>query len=116
MGSATYLVVLIGIFVGSIWLEFALRTHVLRRWRRAALALVPGLVVFVSWDLYAISAGHWTFDPDRVLGIELPLGMPLEELLFFLVVPFAAILTLEAVRSVKGWSMGDLPRDSESAR
>ena len=34
---------------------------------------------------------------------------PVEELVFFLVVPFAAVLTLEAVRSVRGWSVGDEP-------
>ena len=33
--------------------------------------------------------------------------LPLEELLFFLVVPVCAVLTLEAVRAVKGWPVGD---------
>ena len=34
-------------------------------------------------------------------------NIPLDELLFFLVIPLASILTLEAVRSVKGWPVGD---------
>ena len=34
--------------------------------------------------------------------------MPLEEFLFFLVVPLAALMTIEAVRAVKKhWSFGD---------
>jgi hypothetical protein len=33
--------------------------------------------------------------------------LPLEEGLFFLVVPVCAILTLEAVRAVRGWQVGD---------
>ena len=33
----------------------------------------------------------------------------LEELLFFVVVPVAAIMTLEAVRVVRRWPVGDEP-------
>ena len=33
--------------------------------------------------------------------------LPVEELLFFIVVPIAGILSLEAVRAVKGWPAGD---------
>jgi hypothetical protein len=32
--------------------------------------------------------------------------MPVEELLFFLVVPVCAVLALEAVRTVTGWDAG----------
>jgi lycopene cyclase domain-containing protein len=69
--------------------------------------LVPVVVVFVSWDLYAISAGHWSFDASQLLGVTLPGGLPIEELLFFLVVPTASVLALEAVRRVRGWPVGD---------
>jgi lycopene cyclase domain-containing protein len=59
------------------------------------------------WDLYAIHAGHWTFDPEQTLGVELPGGLPLEEMLFFVVVPVCAVLAYEAVRTVRGWPGGD---------
>ena len=36
-----------------------------------------------------------------------PGGLPLDEVLFFVVVPIASLLTLEAVRSVKRWEVGD---------
>jgi hypothetical protein len=35
------------------------------------------------------------------LGIFGPFGIPLEEYLFFIVVPMAALLTIEAVTTVK---------------
>ncbi len=107
VGHWSYLAVLAFVVVGSGWLELVLRTRVYRRWRRLALAVAPVMAVFVGWDLYAIARGHWTFDAERTSGIELPGGVPLEELLFFVVVPLAAILTLEAVRSAKGWTVGD---------
>jgi len=92
--------------VGSGWLEVFLRVRVYRRWRRLLLALAPTVAIFVVWDLAAIAAGHWTFDPAQMTGVRFG-SLPLEELLFFLVVPIAAILSFEAVRKVTGWTAGD---------
>jgi lycopene cyclase domain-containing protein len=100
MGRLTYLAVLGGCLAGALWLEPVLRVNVLRRWRRLLLTLVPVVVVFVLWDLAAIAAGHWTFDPAQTTGVLLPGGLPLDELLFFVVVPVCAILGFEAVRAV----------------
>jgi lycopene cyclase domain-containing protein len=107
MRHLTYLGVLLLVVVGSAWLEIGLRTRVLRRWRRLLATLVPVAALFYVWDYLAIRRGHWTFDPALVTGIVLPGGIPLEELLFFLVVPYAAVLTLEAVRAVRGWDVGE---------
>jgi lycopene cyclase domain-containing protein len=108
----TYLGVLAFILVGTGWLEIVLRTRVYARWRRLLLTLLPVVAVFVVWDLYAIAAGHWWFDPEQTTGVVLPGGIPIEEILFFIVVPLAALLTLEAVRSVKRWQVGDEPEGS----
>jgi hypothetical protein len=43
--------------------------------------------------------------------VVLPGGLPLEEVLFFLVVPVASVLTLEAVRAARRWPVGDEPGD-----
>lgn len=96
----TYALVLAFIVVGSCWLELVLRTRVFARWRRLLATLVVALTPFLAWDLYAIATDHWWFDPAQLVGITLPGGLPLEELLFFPVVAVAGILTLEAVRSV----------------
>jgi lycopene cyclase domain-containing protein len=93
--------------VGTAPLELVLHAGVYRRLRRLTLSVLPVLPLFVAWDLYAIHAGHWRFDPAQTLGVRLPGGLPLEELAFFLVVPLAAVLTLEAVRTVRGWPVGD---------
>ncbi len=109
MNHLTYLGVLAFILIGTGWLEVVLRTRVYARWRRLLLTLLPVVAVFVVWDLYAIAAGHWWFDPEQTTGIVFPGGIPIEEILFFVVVPLAALLTLEAVRSVKRWQVGDEP-------
>lgn len=115
VGRFSYVAILAFVMVGCLWLEVALRTRVLRRWRRLALAVLPAVAVFFVWDLYAINQGHWWFDTSRILGIHLPGSVPLDEVLFFIAIPVASILTLEAVRSVKPhWLVGDEPSDDDS--
>lgn len=106
-GSFSYVAVLVFVIVGSFWLEVVLRTRVLVRPRRLLLTIIPVVLPFLIWDAYAIYQGHWWFDESRILGIYLPFDIPLDELLFFIIIPLASILTLEAVRSVKGWRAGD---------
>jgi lycopene cyclase domain-containing protein len=105
---ASYLLLLLGIVVATLPLELVLHTRVYARWRRLLLTLVPVVVVFTIWDVLAIRAGHWHYDAGQTSGAVLPGRLPLEELLFFLVVPTAAILTYEAVRARRpGWRFGD---------
>jgi lycopene cyclase domain-containing protein len=100
MDRLTYLAVLGGCLVAALWLEPVLRVGVLRQWRRLALTIATVGAVFVAWDLAAVAAGHWSFDHGQVIGVWLPGGLPLEELLFFLVVPLCSVLGFEAVRTV----------------
>src|SRR5690349_8972320 len=100
MHKFTYLAVLGGCLLAALWLEPVLRVGVLRQWRRLLLTLVPVAAVFLAWDLAAIAASDWSFDPGRIIGVVLPGGLPVEELLFFLVVPLCSVLGFEAVRSV----------------
>lgn len=107
MARFTYFAVLLFIFAGSAWLEIALRTRVFRRWKRLLLALAVPFGIFVLWDIWAIATGHWSIDPERTVGVEVFGIIPVEELVFFVVVPIASILSLEAVRAVRGWPLGD---------
>lgn len=96
-GQWSYLAILGFVVVASFWLEFAFRLRVLRDPKRLLKTLAFTLPLFVLWDAFAIAQGHWFFDPKQVTGIVGPLNVPLEEYLFFIVVPIAALLTLEGV-------------------
>jgi len=103
-----YVAMLAFTLFGSIWLEVFLKVGVIGRFKRVILSILPTAVFFVVWDAYAISLGHWHFDNNQILGIFGPFDIPLEEFLFFLIVPLAALLTIEAVRTVKKhWEVGD---------
>lgn len=109
--SLGYVAVLAFCVLGTLPLELFLGVRVYRQWRRLALTLLPVVAVFVAWDVFAISAGHWSFDATQLLGVTLPGDLPLEELLFFVVVPTASLLALEAVHRVRGWPLDDVTRD-----
>lgn len=98
----TYVLVLAACLLGTLPLELFLHTRVYGRPRRLLLTLLPVVAVFAVWDVLAIRAGHWDFDPDQVTGVRFG-DLPLDELLFFLVIPCCALLSFEAVKRVKGW-------------
>jgi lycopene cyclase domain-containing protein len=81
-------------------LEFVLGARVWRNPRRLLVALLPALVVFVSWDMWATHRGTWGFNDRYTIGVTLPGGMAIEELLFFTVIPICALLTFEAVTNM----------------
>jgi lycopene cyclase domain-containing protein len=106
VGHLTYLALLAGCLVFTAPLEIVLKVRVYARWRRFLLAVLPEFAVFVVWVLYAIAQGHWDYSDELTLGLRLPGGIPLEEVLFFLVVPLCSVLAFEAVRKVTGWDAG----------
>lgn len=96
-----YLVVMAACLAGTLPLEFWLRARVYARWGRWLLSLAPVLGVFLTWDALAIHAGDWSY--RRLTGVRIG-NLPIEELVFFLVIPTCSLLTLEAVRRLKpGW-------------
>jgi len=54
------------------------------------------VLIFGSWDVFATLRGHWSFAPAKVWGIRV-VNLPLEEVLFFAVIPFCCIFTWEAL-------------------
>ena len=100
LSNWSYVAMLLFVIIGSWWLEFAFKIKVLRRPRILFSAIFPVSLFFLLWDAFAINQDHWTFDPDQILGLFGPLNIPLEEYLFFLIIPIAAVLTLEGVKVV----------------
>ncbi len=92
-----YLLVLVACLAVTAPLEWVIGARVYRRPRRLALTLVIAMTPFVIWDLVGIARGHWDFSPRYTLGLDLGGVMPLEELLFFVVIPICALLTHQAV-------------------
>ena len=67
---------------------------------RTARAVLPVTAVFLIWDAIAIAANVWTYNPRYITGVHIGFGIPLEELLFFIVIPLCGLLTLNAVTAM----------------
>ena len=76
------------------------RPGVYRQAGRAMRAVLPVAAVFVLWDEVAVWAHIWTFNRDYITGSAIPVRMPIEGVLFFLVIPLCALLTYNAVNAI----------------
>ncbi|HEY6646695.1 MAG TPA: lycopene cyclase domain-containing protein [Mycobacterium sp.] len=99
MDSWQYLFVLAACLVITAPLE-TFGDGVYRQAWRTARAVLPVAAVFVVWDAVAIATHVWTYNPRFVTGIELPGSLPIEELLFFVVIPLCGLLTYNAVNTI----------------
>jgi len=94
-----YLLVLAACLAITAPLEFFGHGVYRQPWRTIG-AVLPVAAVFVVWDAIAITAHVWTYNPRYVTGLRLPGQMPIEELLFFLVIPLCGLLTYNAVNAI----------------
>ncbi|MBN3040399.1 MAG: lycopene cyclase domain-containing protein [Candidatus Omnitrophica bacterium] len=56
--------------------------------------------IFGAWDVLATSRGHWYFETHAVWMPRI-INLPIEEVLFFVVIPFCCIFTWEALNYIK---------------
>ena len=106
MDRYQYLLLMAGCLLITLPLELVFGARVWRRPRRLLAAMALPVLVFVVWDVVAIRRAHWDYSQRYTTGWTLPFDLPLEELVFFLVIPICGLLTLEAVRSLLGRRRG----------
>jgi lycopene cyclase domain-containing protein len=56
---------------------------------------------FVGWDAFATFRGHWSFNPAYVNETQI-LGLPIEEILFFVTVPYSCLFVFESILQLIG--------------
>jgi lycopene cyclase domain-containing protein len=83
-------------FILSFWPGLKFWKHI----RALGLTIFIILVLFGSWDIFATSRGHWYFNPQGIFGLKL-INLPVEEWLFFVIIPFCCIFTWEALNYLK---------------
>ena len=99
MDHYQYLILMAACLAATLPLE-ALGARVYRQPARLARAVLPVALVFLVWDALAIAGHVWTYNPRYVTGVDLPFRVPVEELVFFLVIPVCGILTYAGVQAV----------------
>lgn len=79
-----------------------------RQWLGVFASIILVATPFVAWDV-AVTGHHWWFDARYVVGVEL-LGLPVEEWLFFVAVPFACLFLWITVFAERGRARPGLRR------
>lgn len=103
-----YLLLMAGCLAITLPLELLMGARVYRRPKRLLLALAPTVALFAVWDVWGIVRGHWWYSERFMTGWMVG-PIPLEELVFFVVVPICGLLTLEAVGRVLAWGRAGMP-------
>jgi len=86
------MLVISGPLVFGSWRPF----YFIDRWIPALLSVVVVGTPYIIWDVL-VTGRHWHFNPAYVCGLYIG-GLPVEEWLFFITVPFACLFTWEMIR------------------
>jgi len=92
----TYLLINIGTIFFPLLLSFDKKVAFYKKWKY----ILPGLlitgVLYLLWDYIFTVKSVWSFNNDYILNVKF-FGLPLEEMLFFVTVPFACIFIYECL-------------------
>ncbi|WP_316808456.1 lycopene cyclase domain-containing protein [Pedobacter agri] len=93
-----YLLINIAVIFFPFILSFDKKVHFFSKWKFVVPAILITGIIFLIWDLLFVKLNVWSFNPDYLVGISL-WGLPLEEMLFFLTVPYACIFIYECLNA-----------------
>lgn len=97
MEKYTYALLLAGTIIGPLAWSFESRIYFRGRWKELFIAVFSMGVLFIAWDIYFTALGIWSFNHDYVTGWFIA-GLPWEEWLFFIIVPYACMFIYEVIR------------------
>ncbi len=92
-----YLIILIFSLAGPLALSFEKNLRLYKRWKYLLPAILITMFIFVAWDIIFTHLGYWFFNPIYNSGIYIN-KLPLEEYLFFIVIPYACAFSFYAVQ------------------
>ncbi len=78
-------------------MSFDQRVHYFSKWLSVFIATFFVAVPFLVWDVFFTKNGVWGFNDDYLVGLKIA-ELPIEEILFFFVVPFACVFIYECAK------------------
>lgn len=90
--KSLYLILDLGSLIVPLIFSFHPSIKFYKEWKTTIPALFISAILFVLWDIKFTEIGVWGFNADYLIGIDF-YNLPLEELLFFICIPYACLFT-----------------------
>jgi len=100
----TYLLINFFTILFPLSLSFDKKVQFYKKWKFIWQGLLITGLVFLFWDVLFTVDGVWSFNPKYITGITV-FQLPIEEIFFFLTVPFACIFIYACLNYYVKWEM-----------
>ncbi len=78
-------------------LSFEQKIAFYKKFRFYLFSILTVSPVYLVWDAIATSRGDWGFSAEYLVGVHF-IGLPLEEILFFVTVPYSCLFIYETIK------------------
>lgn len=92
----TYLFINIFTIIIPFLFSFHPKIQFYKKWKFFFPGLIAVATFFIIWDIIFTNKGIWYFNQNMVTGIKIA-NLPLEEVLFFITIPYACVFTYEVL-------------------
>ncbi|MFW6225035.1 MAG: lycopene cyclase domain-containing protein, partial [Bacteroidota bacterium] len=97
LNHIVYLVLLIITLAYPFIKSFEHRIRMYRKWKYIFPAIIITALLFIAWDYWFVRQSVWHFNDHYILGFKI-LQLPVEEWIFFIIIPYACFFIYEVVR------------------
>jgi len=93
----TYLILLVGSICIPLLLSFDKKVQYYKSLKYILPAILTTAILFWVWDIWFVEALIWSFNMEYTIGLTF-WGMPIEEWLFFIIVPYCCMFIYEVLK------------------
>jgi lycopene cyclase domain-containing protein len=94
LGTYTYLALMLFTLAGPLSRSFEPKIQYYKKWYALFPAMLLTNAYFIPWDVWFERIGVWWFSDEYTLGYRI-FNLPIEEWMFFFLVPFACVFIYE---------------------
>lgn len=93
----TYFLILCCSLAGPLLLSFDKKVQFYKKWKFLFPAILLPAIFYIIWDIFFTAKNVWSFNENYITGVKL-INLPIEEVLFFFVVPYCCVFIYECIR------------------